>query len=204
MSSSQNKNFSLDLSFQDSANIINADNRSNDIPIETINYFIPSYCRVIHAISIDGRSIELDDSTVWKVTTDNPQEIKQYWNTGDIIKISKCNFPSWSGSRFFLINDSKNIYCYAELHLPPHTDHPNTNRIIDVNTYTNSVTLQNNQGFRTAWKVDPADHFQLRCWKVGHHVIVGVNAGNCSNWFSKYENILYNIETDYISKVNEM
>jgi hypothetical protein len=139
----------------------------------------------VHDIAARGESIEIENGALFSVNSSD-SAIAAGWKKGQILQI-KPNQRWFSSFQYRIFNKDDNSSAEAKLSLGPYLNSPYTRRIVQMNTASGVVMLDNN----TFWEV--SDRNALLKWQINDNVIVGDNDG----WFTwGFNSIIINVATD--------
>ena len=138
------------------------------------------------AVSALGDSVEIEDGSVWKVSTYDGFKAKG-WRSSDPLTITQ-NHSWFSSYTYRIVNRNTGASIDANLFLGPFTNGAYSRYVQSIDLTQGLVTLTDN----THWEVSDSDKSTFRNWMANDSVIIGVNTG----WDSACEGLLINVTTN--------
>jgi hypothetical protein len=160
-------------------------------------YTAPLCLHQVEAIGLDGRSIQIEDGSEFRLSFTDIGLLAG-WNRADVIEI----FPntSWFRScKYLIVNHNNNSTIEANLSIGPVIQGPYF-RTLEV-IYYNDSDLYLSDG--THWRVHPSDWNVLLKWYPGDVILIGSNRG-LMTWFGHWESILINVTTDNYVRTSQL
>ena len=144
--------------------------------------------------AIDGRCIELEDRTTWRVPNSATYIISQ-WKKGDPIFIipTTCTFFS-SDYPYTMKNLRTHTQINTTMETCPDRDGPYTKFVRTIDRYNRRVILVNHYGATFTFDIHPSDMASLDDWELKDRIFV---ASNKEFWSSNpsHRMLLVNSET---------
>jgi hypothetical protein len=156
-------------------------------------YFANYEHRIVKQES-NGKTLEIEDGTVWKIYSGDRAIIKD-WRVDDALLVSvNSSFHSWySGYKYVITNSNTNESIRANIHLGPYTDEASVAKRI-VSIRSNKINLSDG----TSWKIDYLDVGTADNWATNDCLIIGVNTSYIGS-----QNILINVNLDNYVKAKK-
>ncbi|MBF5059220.1 hypothetical protein [Candidatus Neptunochlamydia vexilliferae] len=149
-----------------------------------------------HRIAVITSSgiVEIENRAQFRVVAADLYTVVDNWSVHDRLSFSSNPYPFAKGE-FFITNLSRGgEYVQADFTQAPLIGHPETNRIVEINSDEGEVVLINGQGKQTRWEIELSDLSMLEEWRKGDSILVGMNDNWCSCVFSSCPNILASYE----------
>lgn len=152
--------------------------------------------RLVRGMDPAGATLEMDDSSVWRIEGSESRANVQQWFQNDPIVIYPVMCTCMTGTRFFVYNQRTQTNANAELSLGPIVGTPTNNRIIYIDYTYGEVRLQDGQGNVSVWIAEQNDRHIIQNWRLYQSVILGSNNTWPANWSSYCHYILINVENN--------
>ncbi len=158
------------------------------------SYLPPTYldltCYFTRAVKYDGSEIELNDGSVWAVSSWNRAHVLSF-DTSDPLYLTP-NSGWFSTDGFLLVNENKGCSLPVIFQQPPLLNTPCTYQIVSLELNNRMISLSNGQTI-IHWDVKPSDFGMFAQFKVGDYVLLGRTSGFRS-WMSRpYSDLIINI-----------
>ena len=150
--------------------------------------------RLIASKDLHGRTIELDDGSIWSVQGIESQNHASRWRTNDSIVIHPTLFPLWSGTQFYLYNRRTKTSANAQLSANPYANTPSHVVINYIDYVRGDLHIISGDGRNVYCRINPKFYTELSRWRVGNTIIIGSNQDCYAGWFSEYPYILINVD----------
>lgn len=167
--------------------------RNGMIAYESNEKFDPPY-RLLANKDPKGHSIELDDGSVWRITSDN--SIVQLWRENDSLVIYPIYYQFWYGSPYYILNERTQETVNVELSYGPILNQPTNAQLVYIDYKNGKVQIQDGAARSSWFKVDPSELEKLKGWKLNQSIILGANEGSWNGYWSAFPYILINVEKD--------
>jgi hypothetical protein len=148
---------------------------------------IPNCHHNIEEISDYGSLVKLDNGSKWKISNTDVYKVVMSWNKNNAVVI-EANTNWFSSYSYYLTNKETGSTVGANLIAPPLHHGPKTRWIQAIDKFSGHLFLDD----CSSWKIASEDLFLFEQWKNGDSLILGVYR----SWFSSYEYILINVETN--------
>jgi len=135
------------------------------------------------AISAVGDSLEIEDGSVWKISSYDAHKIGN-WSSDDVILITQ-NHRWFSKYNYKIVNRTINSSVEANLYLGPLKEGMFTRYVVALDAYRGELILNDN----TRWRVSAYDSISFQDWILHDAIIVGYNSG----WDSESQGLLINV-----------
>ena len=149
-----------------------------------------------------GWNVELDDGAIWRAVNSSGAYEITHWRTNDAIVIHPTYSPSWSGGRFYLLNQRLNSMAVVELSAGPILNRATNSQLTYIDYATGVIQIQDGSGRSSYFRLDYADRSNYQKWRPGQSIILGSNEDCYAGWFSSYEYILINVESNTYACAN--
>lgn len=149
-----------------------------------------SYPASIHwlaSVSAFGDSVELEDGSVWKVSSYD-QYKASYWLSQDPLIITQ-NHKWFSNYNYRIINKNSGASLDANLRFGPIKNGSYTLYISFIDKNNKTLNLIRGNDEITHWEICSFDEHLFHDWELSDAIILGQNSG----WSSQYESILINV-----------
>ena len=156
-------------------------------------YFETPY-RVLSNKDAAGYTFELDDGTIWRVIGSANANAVRYWRVNDTLVIHPTFAPTWSGGRYYILNERLNSAVTVEISLGPIPNTPTNNQITYIDYPAGILKLEDALGRVSFWRLNPMDRSLFETWRPGNSIILGSNQNCYAGWFSNDPYILINFE----------
>jgi len=150
--------------------------------------------RILAAKDPRGLNFEMDDGAIWRVEGAESAQAVTEWRINDTLVIQPSLFPSWSGARYFVLNERTNTYAYAEMSFGPFAGKATHNRIMEIDYRNGQISVMDGVGRITNWFVDRSELKKLQGWKLNQTLVLGFNDNSYAGWFTDHSYILINVE----------
>lgn len=140
----------------------------------------------LSSISVLADSIEIEDGSVWKVSSYDGYKAKQ-WLTSDPLMITQ-NARWFSSYNYRIVNQKSGDSIEANLFLGPIKNGPHTLYIQEIDLARGTIKLTD----YTHWEISSRDVSAFKGWALRDPVIIGYNSG----WDSSCEALLINVATN--------
>lgn len=166
------------------------------ISLSAVNPYFEVPYRILVTKDPNGYAVELDDGSHWQVVQAGERANLRNWLPNDRLVIRPTLFPSWTGARFYLLNERLNDTIYVELSMGPLAGLATTNTIYWTSPSTGALQLIDGLGRTSNWVVHPEDISTFSLWQQNQAVIIGALTGSYAGWFANYNPgyILINVE----------
>ncbi len=145
--------------------------------------YVPNNIHTLVAVSALGDTVEIEDGSVWKVSTYDGSRA-QGWRSTDPLMITQNN--RWFSSYAYrIVNQNTNTSIEANLFLGPIKHGQYSRYISDMDTTRGLIKLTDT----THWEISSGDLAIFRDWAVNDSIIIGYNSG----WDSSSEGLLINV-----------
>lgn len=144
------------------------------------------YSSAIHwlvAVSALGDSAELEDGSVWKISSYDGYKALN-WRSNDPLMITQ-NTRWFSKFDYKIVNKNTGAAIEANLYLGPIKNGEHTRYIIAIDSGKGQLMLSDN----SHWEISSYDTGKFRDWALSDAIIIGYNSG----WDSGCESILINV-----------
>jgi hypothetical protein len=145
--------------------------------------YYPSSTHWLIAVSAWGDSLELEDGSVWKISSYDGYKVLN-WRSNDPLAITQ-NFRWFSKYNYRIVNQNTGSSLEVNLDLGPIKCGEYTRYIIAIDPSEKALMLSDN----THWEISYYDSSVFSGWAIGDAVIIGYNSG----WDSACESILINV-----------
>lgn len=135
------------------------------------------------SISVFGDQVELEDGSVWKVSSYDAPKVAT-WAAQDPILITQ-NHRWFSRYNYRIINQFTGSSLEANLFLGPIKDGPYTRYVMAIDPVRGEIYLND----QTRWLVSQFDADTFSDWMLHDAVIIGYNSG----WDSSSQGLLINV-----------
>lgn len=158
---------------------------------------IPISYHMVAGVDPDARYIQIEDQSQWKIS-ESDVYTAMTWSPGQFVLITP-NRRWFSEYDYFLTNQVTGTYVSANLLRGPLHDSPYAHHIsgTDCNKRGKKVIMLDN---KTYWSVSSDDHYVVDGWEINDMVIIGTN----DTWFTSYDTILIDVETNTHVKARRM
>ncbi len=160
-------------------------------PTPPHNILNPLYFYRIEKIFLLGKSVQLENKSIWKVLESDLWKMGK-WSEGDSIVITASHdwwHSSWySNYGYCMNNETKGSYVHVDLEKAPPPFGKETDWISALEKHSGYLFLVKKG---PCWKIDPNDKEIFEGWRVNDSIILGSN----DHWFSSYGYILINLRT---------
>lgn len=148
--------------------------------------YFPPAMHSLYAISAYGDTFNLEDGSVWKVSSyDSPVVLR--WASQDPILITQ-NSRWFTKYKYKVVNQATGYSVEANLMLGPIKEGSRTLYINAIDLFRKELILSD----QTRWRISSYDTNKFRDWKINDPVILGYNSG----WDSDYKGLLINVAMD--------
>lgn len=137
----------------------------------------------LSAISALGDSLEIEDGSVWKISSFDASKIC-HWKSTDLILITQ-NHRWFSKYKYRLVNQTTGSTVEANLSLGPIKEGEYTRYVVGIDNVHDEIILSD----KSRWRVSPYDRQQFEEWLLNDAVIIGYNSG----WDSGCHGLLINV-----------
>jgi hypothetical protein len=154
---------------------------------------LPTSAHTIVSISAYGDEIEIENGSLWKVSSYDGRKAMQ-WRTDEAISIVQNT--RWFSSYYYrLVNRKTGASIEANLSQGPYTNGPYTYYVTEFDFAQGIMTLSNPNQV-THWEVHPSDIAEFRGWDFNQPipVILGDNNDYDGSPHYKWECILMNVK----------
>jgi hypothetical protein len=146
-----------------------------------------------------GFSLEMDDGSIWRIIDSSSAREVSSWRINDSLVIYPTLVPSWSGGRYYIVNQNLQSSAIAEISYGPLAGKATNTQIVYFDYFSGYVQLQDGIGRTSFWRLYPSDRSIFEYWKVGQSIIIGSNENCYAGWFCSSPYILINVErNDYV------
>lgn len=150
--------------------------------------------RTLTFIDTRGASVNFNDNSIWLIDSNSSRTSVQNWNLGDKVVVYPTLSPFWSGTKFYLYNENKRTYAYAEYSRGPISQTPFCIEITHIDLERRELIVVDGRGQSNVWRVALADVEKLQNWAPGQALMYGFYEDCIAGWFSEYSYILINVE----------
>ncbi|MBS3904882.1 MAG: hypothetical protein KGZ39_06115 [Simkania sp.] len=167
------------------------------VPIQYSSMEIPFFYNVASFISPYERIVQLADESRWKIAESDVRDVLS-WRQGDFVVLSPNN--QWfSDYPYCLTNQSNRSTVRVNPLSGPLYDSPYTHHIsgLDHNTPSKKIVYLD---ATSCWVISEEDYSIINNWEVNDTIIIGVN----DSWFTRYDTILIDVETNTCVKARRM
>jgi hypothetical protein len=157
---------------------------------------IPLSKQVFSGVNPNERYVQLGDESRWKIPEEDLYVLRR-WAPGQFVVITPDS--GWfSDYNYHLTNQSRGEYVRANLLRGPTHTSGFSHHIsgMDQNNKKKSIMLDK----KTCWSISEEHFHVIKGWEVGDAIIVGVN----NAWFTNYDTILINVETNTFAKARRI
>lgn len=177
-------------------------NYPRELAIHSTHYQTPY--RFLTNKDPQGLSIEMDDGAIWRIIDSSSAEEVKYWRIEDPLIIYPTLLPSWSGGRYFILNERLSSTAIAEISYGPLLGKSTHNQITYMDYATSVIQIQDDSGRASFFRLNSKDRNLFQYWKLGQTIIIGSNENCYAGWFSNNPYILINVErNDYVRATPE-
>lgn len=155
--------------------------------------YVGNEVHTLAAVSALGDSVEIEDGSVWKVSTYDGYKARS-WRSTDPLTITQ-NHAWFSSYTYRIVNRNTGASIDANLYLGPFTNGAYSRYILTIDQVKGIVTLTDN----SHWEVSDSDKSIFRNWMANDSVIIGVNTG----WDSACEGLLINVTTNNHARAHQ-
>lgn len=176
-----------------------ASNHPYDLPAGSRPYtYKPSGTHSILGIAPDLLSIELEDRSIWTISSRDAYTVKS-WKTDDNIKVYYN--ASWFGAPFIIQNLRTFQEIGADMSESPDENGPFANFLHSIKG--NKITLIYNSGNTTGYAIHPSDIYLVRNLELKDLIFISLNDGYCRS-ASAYPLVLFGYESDVAIRVKKL
>lgn len=150
--------------------------------------------RLIASKDIHGRTVELDDGSIWSIHGAESQTYASRWRANDSVVIHPTLFPLWAGTQFYLYNERTKTAANAILSANPYANTATHVVINYIDYMRGDLHIVDGSGRNTYCRVNPKFYTELSRWRVGNTILIGSNQDCYAGWFSDFPYILINVE----------
>ncbi len=168
--------------------------------IETISNDAPY--RLLTNKDPQGWNVELDDGAIWRAVNSSSAYEITHWRTNDPLVIHPTFVPNWSGGRYYLLNERLNSLAVVELSAGPVLNRATNSQLTYIDYATGVIQIQDGAGRSSYFRLDYTDRAIYQKWRPGQSIILGSNEDCYAGWFSSYQYILINVESNTYARAN--
>jgi hypothetical protein len=166
------------------------------VPAPFVGYEVPIFYHIVgNVFPVDGM-VQIEDESQWLVSESDMRELLS-WRQGDFVVITP-NRSWWSNDyNYCMTNQATRTYVRVNLINGPR--HASAHHItgMDLNSaYKRSIFVDG----KLYWAISEEDFDTVDGWEVGDTIIVGTNDA----WFTNYDTILIDVETNTYAKARRM
>ena len=154
-------------------------------------YGFPTYYHTVKIVDEDGKSVEIEDGSIWEVSRKSHAQVAE-WKNGDRVVVSPRQ--GMGAPEFYLTNVEKRDYHPVALAMPPKSNSQHTCTVRFINYSKGKIELENNADQTFFWQVDPKDQQALTDWIPGQTVVIGANDNWYNSMITSYTSILVNCD----------
>lgn len=158
----------------------------------TANGYLPLHEHVLVSKANDGSEVMIECQSIFKVHN-NDRYVARTWQAGDYLQLME-NLSFFRDTRYKLYNKNTGEHIRVELALGPvkNTDH--FKYIQAISDYRQEVTVLNQNGYKSVWKIQAGNADKLKKWKEGQAILIGTNADDWNVWFTGDDALLLDVE----------
>lgn len=164
---------------------------NDEVPTEYSEGYLPLDKHLVTTKAIDGSTFEIEDKSQWKVARADRNKV-QKWLNGDILQVYP-NTQWFRDTKYIMLNARTKEYACVNLFLGPMAGLEHYKRIRAIDFQYGEVLVENENGYRSVWKVPTSQIMKLATWKINHTIIIGSNAPGWL-WQDGNDCILINVE----------
>jgi len=158
---------------------------------------VPIFYHFVAALNPHDRYIQLEDESRWKIPESDVYSLHR-WSVGQFVIVTP-NCRWFSDYNYYLTNQTNGAYVSANLLRGPLHTSPYAHHIsgMDQNTRGKKAIMLDG---KTCWNISDEFHYVVDGWQVDDMVIIGTNDA----WFTHFDTILINVETNSFAKARRM
>lgn len=143
-------------------------------------------------------TLELEDGSVWKISSYDAKHKALHWRTNDPLTITQNN--RWfSKHTYRIVNKNNGTSVEANLFLGPVTTGEYAKFITTIDLEERVIILNDH----THWKLSPSDASIMKDWNPNHYIILGTNS-NVSFWDSESDALLINVTRNKFARAKQI
>lgn len=163
-----------------------------NVHLQKASYLFSS--RLLASLDAFGRSVEMDDGSIWRIDDNVSAQTVQSWFINDALIICPAA-PSYAGApRFFIYNQMSKTSAFAEPSIKPTLGKITTNLIQSVDYNSRQMRVIDGMGRVTYWLIDYNDYYKLQTWRTNQLIVIGYNQNFTSRPVSSLPYILINMD----------
>lgn len=137
----------------------------------------------ILGIAEDGRALELEDRSTWRIPFSATDRVLSEWKKGDPVFILPNSCPLFCTDYPYTIQNTKRKSAFSSLiETCPDNNGPYTKFVHAMDEGNATVTLINHYGAKFTFHLNPSDWKKLSDWEDGDIVFVATNKTCCNRY----------------------